>query len=518
MGSVARVTDWQLPSNATALRSVLTLLLIGVLLALSIGKKFFEFVMPQDEGILLLYPDLILRGYVPYRDFVSMYPPGNLYLIAGAFYLFGVDMYVERSIGVAFQFLMAMAVYFLGCRVSWATGFLAAAALIGVLHFFPWFGAYPMFGALSTLLFALLCANMGYSSDNHRWVLVAGILTSLTYWFRQDFGIVGTLAAIVVLQLFDRDKFRVFLIGFAGPAIVLLVFIVIVGPASVFDSLILDVIRAAPGRGVPFTVNAGVVALILCVVMSVVIALSIQRKKNVRKDLLWLTRGIAIVSVGLLPSALQRADIWHLSYVGCAVAGLTIVSLGVALLPVSSYSARNWIGKAVLPIAVTALFGTAYALDQGKSNSDRPRLALKDRWVFADDGAFIPGRISDARSLLEEIDQITVPGEGLFIGPADLRFSNYNDTFLYYLLPHLQPVSRYLEMNPGSANRGDSGLAAEIASADWLILTSRYRDWNEQNESRIPGSAVPNEIVNLHFCLHSEHGVWRLLRRCERTR
>ena len=75
------------------------------------------------------------------------------------------------------------------------------------------------------------------------------------------------------------------------------------------------------------------------------------------------------------------------------------------------------------------------------------------------------------------------PGESLFVGPQDLRRTNYGPTFMYFLLRDLRPASYYMEMNPGTANREGSGLADELRRADWLILTSEWDDWNEPNES-----------------------------------
>ena len=123
-------------------------------------------------------------------------------------------------------------------------------------------------------------------------------------------------------------------------------------------------------------------------------------------------------------------------------------------------------------------------------------------------------KASDLQALLDDVRKLSRPGDGLFVGPSDLRFANYNDTFIYYLLPHLRPVSRYLEMNPGCSNRADSGLTEEISTANWLILTTRYDRWEEPNASVIPGSSEPNEFIRTHFCMRSKQGVWQLLQRC----
>jgi hypothetical protein len=115
--------------------------------------------------------------------------------------------------------------------------------------------------------------------------------------------------------------------------------------------------------------------------------------------------------------------------------------------------------------------------------------------------------------LLDRITSLALPGQRLFVGPADLRRTNYNDTFIYYLLPQLTPASYFLEMNPLSANRPGSRLGADVLTADWLILDHRLDDWNEPNDSSRFGSDTPNQIVQSHFELRAKHGPYDVYRR-----
>jgi hypothetical protein len=118
-----------------------------------------------------------------------------------------------------------------------------------------------------------------------------------------------------------------------------------------------------------------------------------------------------------------------------------------------------------------------------------------------------------AGRLLDRIEKLSAPGESLFIGPADLRRTNYNDTFLYYMLPQLRPATYFLEMNPFSANRPGSPLATNVKDADWLVLNREFDSWNEANRSREFQSDVPNQMVKEHFDVVGEFGNYLLLRR-----
>jgi hypothetical protein len=124
---------------------------------------------------------------------------------------------------------------------------------------------------------------------------------------------------------------------------------------------------------------------------------------------------------------------------------------------------------------------------------------------------------SGAGAVVARAGRLARTGDSLFVGPQDLRRTNYGPTYMYFLLPQLRPASYYMEMNPLTANREGSGLAGELRRADWLILTSAWDDWNEPNESSKLGSSEPNDVVRSKFCLRSESGEYRLYERCRRV-
>ncbi|MDQ3106512.1 MAG: hypothetical protein M3Q68_01740, partial [Actinomycetota bacterium] len=96
--------------------------------------------------------------------------------------------------------------------------------------------------------------------------------------------------------------------------------------------------------------------------------------------------------------------------------------------------------------------------------------------------------------------------------------------FLYYLLPELEPATRYIEMDPGVANVDGSGLADDLASADVVVLSSIRDDWNEPNDSRRFGSTEATSVLDQEFCEVASFGVglfgrglYELYLPCERS-
>lgn len=120
----------------------------------------------------------------------------------------------------------------------------------------------------------------------------------------------------------------------------------------------------------------------------------------------------------------------------------------------------------------------------------------------------------EVTEIFSALDQASTAGKSIFIGPVDLRRTNYSETWLYHLLPNLVSASYHLEMNPGLANRDGGRLAEDLAQSDWLLLSNRFDGWNEPNDSVLPGASEPTAVVAEKFCLYAETQTYQLLRKC----
>ena len=82
----------------------------------------------MDEGFLLVYPELILKGQLPYRDFESFYGPGNPYALSAAYAVLGPNIFVERAVGLIYRLLIVAAVF--GLAQRWGIGVAVGCSLI----------------------------------------------------------------------------------------------------------------------------------------------------------------------------------------------------------------------------------------------------------------------------------------------------------------------------------------------------------------------------------------------------
>ena len=232
-----------------------------------------------------------------------------------------------------------------------------------------------------------------------------------------------------------------------------------------------------------------------------------------------------LLGLGMLPQALQRPDTTHLAWVSCVP--LALLPLYVAELVRPRLRQRH---PAAPPIAaavcaVVILFGVAPFFTV-RPWTELVRQTEKQRYLSYDvhrNGRTFPlgsqPIAKAAQVLIDQLGSLAKPGERLFVGTADLRKTPYSDAYLYHLFPELPPATRYIEMDPGVANGKHSGLAKEVGSADWLILSHIWDHWNEPNDSQKFGPDQPNQVVANHFCKVNRFGggeppVFLLYRRC----
>ena len=464
-------------------------------------------VSAQDEGILLAYPALLLDGALPYRDFAALYTPGGACLVALAFALFGESILVERAVGLFYWWGMASALYFLGSGVSRLTGLAASGAVLVGLVFFP-LGAYAMTGALALALAALLAAHRSLGAGDEfaqqRLASIAGMAAGAALWFRHDVGLLVSIALLCMFVSLPRTRLLRCLLGGCLVAAPLLVLLAAAGLPVAFESLVLDVLRNGPGRKLPIEPVASLLALFLVVAgVCGIAALAHVRKFPVADRAL--ARGAAVLAAGLMPSVLQRADGWHIIYVAAPVVGLAVVLAGLV--------ARNLYPRAValrLSAAgawcVVVVLGAIAAYSASRAK-DTVRIVSGERWVYLARHA----STGDLQQAVDEVNRIGKPGWRLFVGPNDLRYTNYNDTYLYFLFPQFAPATRFLEMNPGVANREGSGLAEQLGTADVVILNRSYDNWREPNASSVPGPDLANKVLERGFCEYRSFGRWRVM-------
>ncbi len=498
----------------------------------------------MEEGFMLYFPELISRGQVPNVDFLHLYGPGSLHALTGWYELFGYSLPAERTFGL----LQHLGIIFGLFALARAWGRVAATAVASLSVFYVLtpiaLTAMAWNGGLALTLWATVFAVRGVSvTEPHRrrrcWV-VAGVLAGLALTFRPDL-VIAVALVLGWLVWTHRASWKPLLAGGLVGLLPMWVHLVMAGPVAAFEGMVLDpVLHLRDGRELPrppswdrldgglqavaeeippwwnlpalsasqtvflwfFVMLAGTAAMLVFAVWTH------RRRRSGRSTVLL---AVALVSTGILPQALQRPDSAHLLWVTCVAfpfAAVTIIEVVTRWRPRIDRRAAVAVGGAFalsLTFVFTALFTFRYYILHtriGMGQVTSPfRVEHDGRYFYLGDyEAFVA-----VQAAIDEVAELAEPGDRLLVGPNDLRRTWYSDAFIYWLLPELDPATYYIEMDPGLANAEGSSLAADVASADWVILTGLWDGWLEPNTSMEYGSDAPNQVLRDEFC---EVGTW----------
>jgi hypothetical protein len=507
---------------------------------------------PMEEGFMLVFPEQVLKGRLPNRDFLHLYGPGSLWWLAALYKVFGTRLVVERLAALAQMVGVVAGVSVLARRfgrpIALACGLLALVIIVPPLGLtaLAWDGGV----ALGVLALAAGTAALGEGRSDvqrRRFALGAGLLLGAATLMRLDLVLAVGLSGIVLFRAYDRPARRALLIGSGFGVAPYLIHLATAGVGNVVRGMILDpVVYLRGGRRLPippppghldgFLQKAGdfgpyakvswpiptlqsslqLFIWFFFLLGAIALQLVVARRawKRAPGTVASVTLAVvALFSLGILPQAMQRTDSAHLAWVSC---------VAVAFLPVSLYQlARDrgpgWSRKradivaAVAVMAMIALVLPRYTLntyvDASAQTFGRHRQAFK---IERKGRIFYYGKesVADAaqHGLLPALEKWSRKGDSLIVGTSDLRKTPYSDAYLYYLFPELKVGTYYIEMDPGVANAKDSKLASELGRADFVVLSSAWDDWDEPNDARKLGPERPNDVVRHDFVCLGEFG------------
>lgn len=515
----------------------------------------------MEEGFMLVFPERVLAGDLPNRDFLHLYGPGSLWALAAWFKVFGVNLTAERIFGLLQILGVVLGIYALarywGRTIALSCALLAFAFVLPPLALtaLAWVGAVALglLGLVATLEGRRRLETQPKSAL--RWALLGGIVFGLAVTFRLDLITAVLLAGGVALWSTNSKFAKRTIGGFALGVSPYLIHLLTTGPSTVFRGMVLDpVVNLRGGRrlpipptwdhldgflqrsqatippewpipslGTPQQITVWFFALILTIIVLVAIGVWAVRRDRSRFEARVLL-AVGLFSLGIAPQAFQRVDSAHFGWVSC----VAIAFLPVALAELLRAKRPLWSLRRVnLTAATSVLLGVMLLIpyftswsyvDFAAQTFGKHRVALK---IERNGRVFYYGRWDvkqAATELLHDVPKYATPGDRLFVGTSDLRKTPYSDAWLYYLLPEFPPGTHYIEMDPGVANSSRGQLASDLAGSDIAILSSVWDNWREPNGSRDIGSNRANEVLARDFCeIKNYGGLYTLYRRCDRA-
>jgi hypothetical protein len=480
-------------------------LAICVIVVLGIAASWNNPGIGQDEGLLLEYPQLIAHGEVPFRDFQSSYGPGTYLPLVAAYQVLGPSVTVERAVGAAYRVAIILAIAALlaplGAAVMLCGAILALAAMLGAgpPTAFGWYGALAC--ALWAIWLARTALQRGARGTSWRWA-ASGLLIGASASIRPDLGAAALLASLVLVAgAASRGRWS-FAAGVAAGLIPVAWNLAAAGVPAVWSYFVESRLHTQGQAGVPLSSEAGMLAILVGATAAVLVAAGAGWRRLGLRPMSRTWLALAILSVLLLPQYLQRPDAGHFAFVAP-------VALGLLAWALSSAPSLSALTRVAIPTALglgVAIHASVKALNV-------------DGYTVRDGGrsfavAAAPDR-DQLQAVLGYVERHTTDGQRIFVGPRDLRWALWADTSVYYLLPHLQPASFYLEMGPGdNTPRFTARIASDLKRAEILVLqviptATRLKAYPYAR----PGSNLPNAIVARYFRLGFRSGPYSVFLR-----
>lgn len=556
LGGTLRLPRRRLPGR----RGLAAIGMVLAVIALPLRGLFIATGSSMEEGFMLAFPQRLLEGDIPNVDFLHLYGPFSLHVLAGWYWLFGDTLESQRVFGLLQHLGIIFALYTLARAWGRRTAVISAVTVTMLVLTPIGLSALAWEGAIALGLWSVVFGIRALHTDGRtrqRALIVAGLLVGFALGYRPD--LVVALGLVHGWLLWSNRSDRTWKpagIGFAIGALPMIVHLALAGIGPSFRGMFLEpVFDLRPGRELPSPPSFGQIDgalqavaegpldapwwrfpsisaghqlfLWFFVVIAVALALPVIAWRLRRATAPVATRltvlfGASLFGLGMLPQALQRPDSTHLAWGSCVSFAL-LPCLFTELVPkvLPRFSARAWLvaGAAIAAImfVVNPFFTYRYYLLQSRvAVGNKPggfEVARGDRRFYFGNQALQ----TSSQAVIDDLDRLSQPGERLLVGPADLSRTIYSDAAFYYMFPELTPATFYIEMDPGLADQEGSRLADDVASADWLILTNFWTGWYEPNASSEFGSDAPNQVVADQFCLvgNYENALILLYQRCD---
>lgn len=479
------------------LRRSSPLALVILFASVPMASAFREPLYLMDEALLLVYPEQILAGEVPNRDFFTSYGPGGLSLLAVIYAVVGPAVVAERAVGLLYHVAIATGAYAMARRLgslpATTAGIVAGLILVplGLL-------ASSWLGAIALVMWSLALLDAPRSKGA---IVLAGIFGALAVSWRPETAVLVVVAALP--HLWRNPRWRQWGLG------------IVMGMAPLAIHTVLSGGRLWTNVAGRVGVNGNlrislsdmdvIVALLITLGAAAYLAWCAYRIPS-RRLLAWAT-----ASAVVLPQMLQRLDLGHVLNVACFILPLAVawtmahfdVAARLALLFGETQVKRIAWGAAGLLLVVEGVQSLA------ATTGSRPSVMHESR-------ALPVLHVEEQRALdklLRRVATLVPPGTKIFMGARDMSVPTLNDMRLYHLLPEYDAFAYNLELPPPQPV--GSLLSQDLQKADALILRRVPRGWGRAMVPFVPpGDDAANDIVADQFCLAGSVHPYEIHLRC----
>src|SRR5690606_226746 len=127
-----------------------------------------------------------LKGQIPNRDFLHLYGPGSLWVLAGVYKVFGVSLATERWFGLVQHVGIVLGLYWVIRRWGRGIALLAAVTAVFINLNSTGLSALAWNGAIAFGIWAVWALLHARESGATKWLVIAGVFISMALLYRPD--------------------------------------------------------------------------------------------------------------------------------------------------------------------------------------------------------------------------------------------------------------------------------------------------------------------------------------------
>lgn len=531
---------------------VFNTVLICLLFAISFG--YFQYgyryldlgTYHYDEGIAAYGAVRILDGGIPYRDFWTLYAPGEFYLLAIIFKIFGISLNVTRLFAITILALTVCSIYLLIKRLC--------SKLFGILAFLlslVWLKSYMVYnrpGQLAMLFFILCSFSLinFINSGRNKWLIITGILSGVIGFFRQDFGFYIFTSIFLIILLKQLNYYRekewkiklslilkdelYLLLGCFIIILPLLIYLTVNSALKEFisDAVVFPVTIYPKVRDLPFPelkVKNLIFYLPLFVFLLTSIRLLFYNWRLKIKDIIpWLTLFFLFSGLGLFNYTNTRTCMTHL--LPTMIPGILLfILLFYNLLENLTrkvrylYKSLIWVTASLICFILLFYLTKPSFLIYAKYPNFIPEIQKKDGFIninraqgFYDD----LGLVKSLTLAIQYIQNNTGQDEKIFVG--NLRHDKVvNSDVMFYFLSQRHSAAKYYELHPGLTNtpKIQKEIISDLIKAKvrYIVLWSGSKlKEDEPNESgKSSGIVDLDNFIQKNYKTEKDFGAYLIL-------
>jgi hypothetical protein len=509
-----------------------------------------------DEGIPVAGAVRILNGGVMYRDWEAHYAPGQWYMLAGLFKLFGTSLAVERLWDFVARALLSTAVYVFASKLtSFRVGFIPFVVAVIWLASCGFYN-YPMFPALAFAMISMTFVLTFIRVNRPVWLVASGAMLGVATFFRHDVGGYAAATQVLTLTIFsllNTKQFsrgyvnkiahlgRVYVpyaLGFISPLIpVIIYFLCVVSFDELFSSLVLFPLNFMSGSWslpqpplvprltavldgevsirelilfltfgwIPFHVPLLLYSVALLIASRLMLRPHLARKTELDP---WGLLLLTLFGITLFNQAINRTDHIHL---------LPTLIMSTILLTTFYYHAATprwnrflaWTTPLLVLLAISwSTRSLIFFLRLTTTVSSAAQTSVSAE-------VDLHPVLHDQAEAIEFIQQRVAASETIFVGNAKHDISSMNDA-MFYFLSGRGNATRYDELLANRVSRLDvqEEIIRDLQDKDvrYVILFSGLMHYIEPNQSSVSsGVTVLDDFIRDSYEIEANLGHYTIL-------